>query len=164
MAWVRSFQATANLPLALRASKTNQTSGLTYSWSNTPPPEIASMKKVLSVGQCVPDNGSIKRFLTGEFGVRYDTADLPADAMQKLRGGDYDLVLVNRKLDRDYSEGMDVVKAIKADDALKDVPVMLVTNFDEHQQVAVAAGALEGFGKDDIGTPQAVSKLKPILA
>ena len=40
-----------------------------------------------------------------------------------------DLVLVNRKLDADYSDGMEILKAIKADSALAPVPVMLVSNY-----------------------------------
>jgi two-component system chemotaxis response regulator CheY len=82
-----------------------------------------------------------------------------------LRQGAYDLVLINRKLDADYSDGLEIVRAIKADPQLtSSVPVMLVTNYPEHQDAAVAAGAARGFGKLEYGNPQTVEKLRPYLA
>jgi CheY-like chemotaxis protein len=64
-----------------------------------------------------------------------------------LREGAYALVLVNRKLDRDQSEGIEVIKQIKEDPELADVPVMLITNYAEYQEAAIATGATRGFSK-----------------
>ena len=55
--------------------------------------------KVLSVGQCRPDNAAIGHFLKSNFEVEVLTADLPADCMQTLASETVDLVLINRKLD-----------------------------------------------------------------
>lgn len=120
-------------------------------------------KRVLSIGQCVPDHTTLSGFLRQHFDVQIDKVDLPPEALEALRKQRYDLVLVNRKLDADYSDGLDIIKAIKADSQLAAVPVMLVTNYAEHQEAAVAAGAVYGFGKLEYANPQTVDKLRPFL-
>jgi len=122
-------------------------------------------KRVLSVGQCGPDHAGIVAFLSRHFpGVEVDTAKLPADTMEKLHAGPYDLILVNRKLDEDYSDGLEIIKAIKADPELKATPVMLVTNYEEHQDAAVAIGAERGFGKLEYGEPETIERVRAVLA
>jgi CheY-like chemotaxis protein len=121
-------------------------------------------KRVLSVGQCMPDHSSISRLIRGNFDAEVVAADLPASAMAQLRAGPFDLVLINRKLDADYSDGLEILKAIKEDALLKTVPVMLVTNYPEHQQAAVAAGGEYGFGKQELALPGTVERLRKYLA
>jgi hypothetical protein len=41
---------------------------------------------------------------------------------------------------------------------------MLVSNYDDAQQQAVAVGALPGFGKKELGTPRVVELLKSAVA
>jgi CheY-like chemotaxis protein len=85
------------------------------------------------------------------------------EALQALRQGGYALVLVNRVLDADGSAGVDVVRAIKADEALRRVPVMLVSNHEDAQEEAVSAGAEPGFGKAELGRPQMLERVRPFL-
>lgn len=120
-------------------------------------------KRVLDVGNCGPDFGSISRFLTKNFDVTVDQAHGPDDTLEKLRGGDYALVLINRKLDRDYSDGTEILKLVKADSKLAGTPVMIITNYAEHQDAAVALGAERGFGKLEHGNPETLERLKPFL-
>ena len=121
-------------------------------------------KRVLSVGQCGPDTASLVAFLSRHFpGVEVDTAKLPADTMAKLHAGAYDLVLINRKLDEDYSDGLEIIKTMKADAAAKETPVMLVTNYEDHQAAAVAEGALRGFGKLEYGKDETVERVRAVL-
>ena len=120
-------------------------------------------KRVLDVGNCGPDFASIQGFLTSQFDCEVVPAHGPEDALAELRKGDYALVFVNRKLDRDYSDGIEVIKRIKADAALSRVPVMLVTNYAEHQDAAVAIGAERGFGKLELGSAETQSRLQPFL-
>ena len=54
----------------------------------------------------------------------------------------------------------EIVKQIKEDPQLKSVPVMLLTNYPEYQQMAVKAGAEEGFGKLEYGKPETLEKLQ----
>jgi CheY-like chemotaxis protein len=121
-------------------------------------------KRVLSVGQCGPDHFALTRFLRQHFAVEIVPADLSAAALEQLRKTPFDLVLVNRKLDADYSDGLEVIRSIKADPALASIPVMLVTNYPEHQQAAVAIGALPGFGKLEYDNPETLEKLRHVLA
>lgn len=120
-------------------------------------------KRVLNVGQCGPDHAGIRALVEGRFGAEVVRADNAADALEELRGGEYDLVLINRLLDCDGSEGMDVLKKIKSDDALAAVPVMLVTNYPEYQRAAVAAGGVQGFGKAELDRPETVERLHSLL-
>jgi len=120
-------------------------------------------KRVLDVGNCGPDFASIRRFLTSRFDCQVDQAHGPKDAFDLLRQSNYALVLVNRILDRDYSDGIEIIKAIKADDELQNVPVMLITNYAEHQDAAVAIGAVRGFGKLELNAKTA-ERLNTILS
>lgn len=121
-------------------------------------------KHVLSVGQCGPDQSAIARFLKSAFDVQITTADTGPETLDLLRKQRFDLVLINRKLDIDYSDGSDILRAIKADAAVAATPVMLITNYAEHQANAVAMGAVPGFGKNDIGRRAVIDRLEPFLA
>jgi len=120
-------------------------------------------KRVLDVGQCGPDHAAIRSYLTRHFDCEIEQADAAVDALAKLKGGKFDLVLVNRKLDIDYSDGIDVIRMLKADLSTAAVPVMLVTNYPEHQDVAVAAGAVRGFGKLEFDEPSTRARLAVLL-
>lgn len=120
-------------------------------------------KRVLDVGQCGPDHAAIRAFLTRHFDCEIVQAHGPDDALANLRGGRFDLVLVNRKLDRDYSDGIEIIRAMKADPAIAGMPVMLVTNYPEHQAAAVEAGALQGFGKLEYDLPETRAKVAAVL-
>ena len=120
-------------------------------------------KRVLDVGQCGPDHATIRNYLTRNFDCEIEQADATEDALAKLSAGHFDLVLVNRKLDIDYSDGIDVIRSIKAHVAAAGVPVMLVTNYPEHQDAAIAAGAIRGFGKLEFGKPETRETLAAVL-
>src|SRR5690606_26025863 len=120
-------------------------------------------KRVLDVGNCSPDHAAIKRFLTSHFDCEVLQADGADDALAALRAHDIDLVLVNRKLDMDYSDGVEVIRQIKSGAELADVPVMLITNYPGHQQAAMKLGAERGFGKLELNNPGTIQRLQPIL-
>ena len=120
-------------------------------------------KRVLDVGQCSPDHAAIRSYLTRNFDCDLVQADAADDALAQLKAGRFDLILVNRKLDIDYSDGIDVIRALKADPATASVPVMLVTNYPEHQDAAIAAGAIRGFGKLEFDKPETRAALAAVL-
>lgn len=126
--------------------------------------EKAESKRVLDVGQCDYDHGMITKLLS-DFGARVDRVKGLEEAKRALREARYNLVLVNRQLDADASPGVDVIRAIRtdADPALSAVPVMLVSNFPEAQEEAVAAGATLGFGKAELNAPETKSRLAAVL-
>jgi CheY-like chemotaxis protein len=120
-------------------------------------------KTVVDCGNCGPDFHSIRQFVTSHFDAVVVQSHNAAETLKLLRERDVALVTVNRKLDRDYSDGMDVVKMIKADQEVGEIPVMLVTNYEEHQQSAIAAGCVRGFGKLALSEPGTVHLLEPYL-
>jgi response regulator RpfG family c-di-GMP phosphodiesterase len=120
-------------------------------------------KRVLDIGNCSPDHGAIRAMLERTFGAEVVQADGPDDALPLLHNEPFDLVLVNRKLDRDYSDGLDIIKSIKADAALAALPCMLITNYPDQQEVAVAAGAEYGFGKKELQNEQTRGRLAKFL-
>ncbi len=120
-------------------------------------------KRVLSVGQCVPDTNSLVHFMASHFDVEIDQSDVEVDTLEKLKQESYDLVVINRKLDADYSDGIELIRKIKNMPAIQSRHLMLVSNFKEYQEEAVEAGAEYGFGKNDYQDPATVSRLKPYL-
>jgi CheY-like chemotaxis protein len=122
-----------------------------------------SQLRILDVGNCVPDHSTLTRYLTKHFDCVVDEAVDGPRAMQKLKAQKYDLVLVNRKLDADYSDGLDVIRTIKSEEETQDVPVMMITNYADHQDAAEAAGALRGFGKLEYDEPATLERLKQVL-
>ena len=106
---------------------------------------------------------SLSRMLIKRYSVQILQADQASDALSILKREPVDLVLVNRKLDIDYSDGITVIEQIKSDPELASIPVMLITNHDQHQQSAVAAGAEYGFGKLQLEEASTHSRLAKFL-
>ncbi|HTI50565.1 MAG TPA: hypothetical protein VL475_06435, partial [Planctomycetaceae bacterium] len=75
-------------------------------------------RQILDVGQCVPDHAAIRRLLESRFGANVVQTHALDDTLERLREASFDLVLINRKLDLDYSDGIEILKAIKADPKL----------------------------------------------
>jgi CheY-like chemotaxis protein len=121
-------------------------------------------RRVLSVGQCFADHSAISRTLQTQFGVEVVPAEDAEEALARLREEAFDLVLVNRILDRDGSQGLKLIEEMKADQETAQIPVMLVSNYEDSQQQAVAAGAVPGFGKSALGHPQMLSRMKSYLS
>ena len=101
--------------------------------------------------------------VSSHFGASVVQSHGVEDTLELLRNQSVDLVTVNRKLDRDYSDGLDVAVAIKSDPELESVLVMLVTNYDEHQEAAMAAGCVRGFGNLALKDPETRNLLEPFL-
>jgi CheY-like chemotaxis protein len=121
------------------------------------------MARVLEVGNCAMDHAAIRGMLEKTFRADVVQADGLSDALAALVREPFDLVLVNRKLDQDYSDGLEIIKQIKADKKLSAVPCMLITNYADQQQVAVGAGAEYGFGKKELYAAETHSRLAKFL-
>jgi two-component system chemotaxis response regulator CheY len=122
-----------------------------------------STRKTLSVGQCLADHGRIAHFLRSTFGVEVISADTVREALQQMRQDAFDLVLVNRVFDLDGYSGIDFIRQVSADEQLRKVPIMLVSNFEDAQSRAVAAGAQPGFGKASLSDAETVEVLRKYL-
>jgi CheY-like chemotaxis protein len=120
-------------------------------------------KLVVDCGNCGPDYNSIRKLIKSSFDAKVIQTHGSQDTLEVLRNREVALVTVNRKLDRDYTDGLEVIRTIKADPEVGAVPVMLVTNYDEHQASATELGALPGFGKLSLDDPETHARLQAVL-
>ncbi|MGC8541661.1 MAG: response regulator [Phycisphaerae bacterium] len=117
--------------------------------------------RILDVGQCGFDHAAITDFLEHIVSAHVDAANTAQEAEKLLQQNQYNLVLVNRILDRDHSSGIDLIKHLRQNPNCP--PLMLVSNLPDAQAKAVAAGALQGFGKATIHLPQVAEHLRAVL-
>lgn len=120
-----------------------------------------SQLRVLDVGNCGTDHAAIAQLIRKRFDAVVDQAHQATDALSLLNSHDYRLATVNRLLDSDGSPGIDVIAQIRA--RFPSVPVMMITNFPDHQDAAIAAGAVRGFGKNDLRSNTTVDLLRAYL-
>jgi DNA-binding response OmpR family regulator len=118
--------------------------------------------RVLSVGQCGVDDAAIGSLLRRWFGAEIFPADAAGEALAALRKDSFDLVLVNRVFDQGGS-GLELISSLKSDVSLSEVPVMLVSDLPEAQRQAEELGALPGFGKAALGSPEVRGRIAAAL-
>jgi CheY-like chemotaxis protein len=82
---------------------------------------------------------------------------------QALATKQVDLILFNRQLDYgfDSDQGVDVIRSLRL--SHPNAKMMLVSNYPEAQQEALAAGALPGFGKRELGSARVTELLRNAL-
>ena len=119
-------------------------------------------KRVLDIGNCVPDHQSITTMIESNFDATVDQANAFEDAETLLKKNAYDLVVVNRLLDMDGSSGMEVIRRVREHNG--DLTVMLITNFPKHQETAIKIGAVPGFGKNAVGNQETIDLLHQYLS
>lgn len=121
-------------------------------------------KRVALIGHCGPDS-SFLRLAVGKAGrdVQVVLADDSA-ALDRLIESGVDLLLFNRVLDFGFEEEQGVAVIRRLRQQFPELKMMLVSNYPEAQAEAVAAGALPGFGKRDIGSPRVAQLIRDTLA
>lgn len=109
------------------------------------------ISRVALVGHCGFDSGSLSSFavevVPGAEVVRVNDQAALDEVIDPQT-----LLLVNRVLDGHFDiggSGIELIRHIAAQDGA--VPTMLVSNYEESQREAEAAGALPGFGKSQVG-------------
>lgn len=116
----------------------------------------------LLVGHCMPDSFGLTRLITrsapGTKAVRVNS-----DQSLNKHLDAASLLLVNRQLDGRFSVsmGVDLIAALRVEGIT--TPMMLVSNYPEAQASAVHAGALPGFGKQDLRDRSVADRLKQAL-
>src|SRR5438552_431392 len=98
--------------------------------------------RVLDVGNCNPDHHMIRMMLERYFRADIDRVMFVDEALELMRRTKYDLVLFNRLIFEDGSEGLELVHRAKADTTLQPAPLMMVSNYADAQKAAVMAGAV----------------------
>lgn len=117
--------------------------------------------RILDVGQCQIDGPRMGRFLKETLQAQVDKADTGDEALRLVEKHAYDLVLVNRILNRDNSPGLSVIATLLA--AKPGLRAMLVSDYDDAQADAVKLGALRGFGKSAMDDPATLELLEKTL-
>lgn len=120
-------------------------------------------KTVIDVGQCNPDHASISGLLKRNFEVDVQRANSHAQALAMAKDLQPALVLINRLYDANGDPGMETLKTLKADDATTSIPVMIVSNYADAQEAAIAAGAVQGFGKSALNATDTLDCLAKYL-
>jgi CheY-like chemotaxis protein len=76
------------------------------------------------------------------------------------------LLLINRTLDGEYDlqTGVELIRQLKDAPQPPRAALMLVSNFPEAQAEALAAGAVPGFGKRDMYSPETKRRILDAIA
>ena len=120
-------------------------------------------KNVLDIGNCDPDHSAIQRMLTSRYDVAVLRSHQLSDALDLLSQKKVDLIVINRKLDVDYTDGVEILRHLKQSDQFKSIPTMIITNYPDQQLAAVAEGAEYGFGKLQYSEPATHERLARFL-
>jgi hypothetical protein len=120
-------------------------------------------KRILLVGHCGVDGPRMQReicnFLDEADVLRINSDD---DLTRAVDEG-ADLLLINREpIGFEPKTGKDLVRELHG--RYPDTKLMLVSDYDDAQGEAEEAGAMPGFGKSIVGTPQFERTVKQALA
>lgn len=121
------------------------------------------MKKVLLSGNCNFDYPYIKKIIESHFDSEVIRAHDNEDARKLINKNKYDLVMVNRIGAFDNKPGIEIIKYMQSDSELKKTPVMLITNYPMYMKEAIEAGAVEGFGKENVKSEATLDILRKYL-
>lgn len=119
---------------------------------------------VALVGHCGLDSGSLSRFAKQVAPLAEVVRVNDQMALDKIAKPGT-LLLVNRMLDGTFrvgGSGVDLIKDITQSD--EPPAVMLVSNYEDAQQEAMAAGALRGFGKSHTADTNTRDRLAELIA
>jgi hypothetical protein len=120
-------------------------------------------KRVALVGHCGPDASYLRLAVTRAVKDAQVIFADDQDTLTKLIEGGVDLILFNRQLDYGFEtdEGVEMIKRLR--ESHPSLKAMLVSNYPESQQAAREAGAVEGSGKREIGSPRVSELIRSAL-
>ena len=121
------------------------------------------MKRIALIGHCGPDS-SYLRMAVGR--AQRDLQVVMVEDAQELEQvitEGVDLLLFNRLLDYGFeeTEGAAAIGRLRAKHP--ELKMMLVSNYADAQAEAVAAGALPGFGKREIGSERVTNLIREAI-
>lgn len=95
-------------------------------------------------------------------GLTVIEADDGVDALKKMSQQKLDIILTD--INMPIMDGLRLVKRVRSDEALKDIPVIIITTegADEDRQRALALGA-NAYITKPIQAPQVIAKVKELL-
>lgn len=116
---------------------------------------------VLHAGNCGPDSSALESLLKALGVTQISSAESAAEVAQLLQAQAFRLVLLNRVFDSTGELALDVLQQLPAD---KRGNCMLISNYPDAHQAAVALGARPGFGKQQLRDPKTRALLQAALA
>jgi two-component system, chemotaxis family, chemotaxis protein CheY len=127
-------------------------------------PNMSMAKTVVLAGHCGPDSSYLKLTVKKAIGeVILLSADDSRELTAILENGEPDLILLNRELGYGFEPdtGVEMIATLRR--SYPNLKMILITNFQEIQRAAEAAGGLPGFGKRELGTPRVHQVLREAL-
>ena len=120
--------------------------------------------RVILVGHCSPDSSYLAIAIkAAKPGAIVERAMDDVALLAYLEKG-ASLLLINRLLDGEYSNSDGVELLGQCRKSHPEIPAMLISNYPEAQARAVAAGAVQGFGKSQLGSEGTREMLAVVLA
>jgi two-component system chemotaxis response regulator CheY len=122
------------------------------------------MKKVVLVGHCGADSSYLRIAVASvQTGISVASVDDEESLAAALTAG-AELILINRIIDWGFDDQAGVALIARLRRTHPNVKTMLVSNYPDAQQAAIAGGALPGFGKREIGSAKVKELLRSALA
>lgn len=115
------------------------------------------------VGHCGPDAYMLRSAV--KYAVAGSDVQMLNDheAVDRALKAGASLLLINRVLDGGFDDEQGVELVRQLSESHPGVKTMLVSNYTDAQSAAVAAGALEGFGKSEIGSAKMKQRLADVF-
>ncbi len=113
----------------------------------------------------VDDDLSLQKILHEQItaqGLSTTSVETGVEALQSAKDHKPDLILLDIML-KGNQNGFDVLEALKKDDDLKHIPVIVLTNLDSEQKSALSIGAIDYIVKANISIDEVVLKIKNML-
>jgi CheY-like chemotaxis protein len=120
-------------------------------------------KRIALIGHCGPDMSYLRMAVSRAARDSQIIAVDDSAELEQLISDGVDLLLFNRMLDYgfDETEGVAMIRRLRARNP--NLKMMLVSNYVEAQAQAIAAGALPGFGKRELGSPKVAELIRQAL-
>ena len=116
---------------------------------------------VILVGHCGIDGPRLQREISSKVpDTNVVRVNSTADLQSQLKAN-ADLFLVNREPVGFDDDGLAIIRQVRQENP--NAKVMLVSDYPEFQEQAVQAGALKGFGKNEIGSSSLTDTVKQAL-
>lgn len=96
-------------------------------------------------------------------GIKAETSQVPAEGLAMATESKPDLILLDIMMPD--MDGIELLQRLKADDATKDIPVIILTNLSDEKraQQALKLGAISVLVKSDFSPKQVVEKVNATL-
>ena len=124
---------------------------------------MSKIKQIVLVGHCGFDSQMLSKFASSASGG-IPICSCKSEAQLNEYKNEESLLLINRVLDGDFesTRGVELIK--KLAEAPCPPKMILISNYEDAQQLAEANGAMPGFGKSDLHNDFACDCIEKAIA